>query len=170
MSVHCTTQDLLLPNPIDQVLTRFQALDRQRDRECIAFRWFWVIGHSHEIPTNVDPSFQDAHEDPRGLRSAASVKTIAYLVENPEAVLRGSSFTLFCAIGGHKFDTMYTGVTPLHREPLETLNRPPASSPANVRDLIADTVPFRPTHLLHHLMKPLVSALHAGSELIMQDF
>ena len=81
---------------------------------------------------------------------------------------------LFRAIGGHKFDTMYTVVTPLLQELLETLNRLLASSPANMRDLIAElclTVPVRLTHLLPYLgylMKPLVYALRAGPELVAQ--
>lgn len=79
---------------------------------------------------------------------------------------------LFRAIGGQKFELIYTVVTPLLQELLETLNRLLTSSPPNMRDLIAElclTVPVRLTHLLPYLgnlMKPLVYALRAGSELV----
>ena len=62
---------------------------------------------------------------------------------------------------------MYTGVTPLRQELLETLNRLLVSSPANMRDLIANTVPIRLTHLLRYSMKPLVYPKSSeGNELL----
>jgi transformation/transcription domain-associated protein len=81
---------------------------------------------------------------------------------------------LFCAIGGHKFDTMYTVVTPLLQELLETPNRLLASSPRNMQDLIAElclAVPVCLAHLLPYLgysMKPPVYALRTGPELVAQ--
>ncbi len=83
---------------------------------------------------------------------------------------------LFRAIGGHKFDNLYKEVLPLLQEMLENLNRLLLASVnnANIRDLISElclTVPVKLTYLLpylHHLMKPLVFALRAGPELVVQ--
>ncbi|KAL1410016.1 transcription-associated protein 1 [Vanrija albida] len=82
---------------------------------------------------------------------------------------------LFRSIGGGRFDALYKEVLPILQEMLDNLSYllQHATDPVQ-RDLFVEltlTVPVRLTNLLPHLsylMKPLVHALQAGSELISQ--
>lgn len=83
--------------------------------------------------------------------------------------------SLFRSIGGGRFEHLYKEILPLLEMLLEVLNNLliSARKPAE-RDLFVElslTVPARLSHLLPHLsylMRPLVVALRAGSELIAQ--
>ncbi|KAF1346069.1 hypothetical protein BDV97DRAFT_424127 [Delphinella strobiligena] len=83
--------------------------------------------------------------------------------------------SLFRSIGGGRFENLYKEILPLLEMLLEVLNNLliSARKPAD-RDLFVElslTVPARLSHLLPHLsylMRPLVVALRAGSELIAQ--
>ena len=66
---------------------------------------------------------------------------------------------LFRAIGGHKFDTMYTAVTPLFQE---TLNKLLAPSPPNMRDPICRVVPHCPCSPYSSFALPRVSVEASG--------
>lgn len=83
--------------------------------------------------------------------------------------------SLFRSIGGGRFELLYKEILPLLEMLLETFNHllQGARKPAE-RDLYVEltlTVPARLSHLLphlNHLMKPLVVALRAGSDLVGQ--
>ncbi|THZ79830.1 hypothetical protein D6C85_00283 [Aureobasidium pullulans] len=83
--------------------------------------------------------------------------------------------SLFRSIGGGRFENLYKEILPLLEMLLEVLNNLliSARKPQD-RDLFVElslTVPARLSHLLPHLsylMRPLVVALRAGSELIAQ--
>lgn len=83
--------------------------------------------------------------------------------------------SLFRSIGGGRFELLYKEILPLLEMLLETFNNllQGARKPAE-RDLYVEltlTVPARLSHLLphlSHLMRPLVVALRAGSELVGQ--
>ena len=83
--------------------------------------------------------------------------------------------SLFRSIGGGRFELLYKEILPLLEMLLETFNNllQGARKPAE-RDLYVEltlTVPARLSHLLPHLsylMRPLVVALRAGSELVGQ--
>ena len=83
--------------------------------------------------------------------------------------------SLFRSIGGGRFELLYKEILPLLEMLLETFNHllQGARKPSE-RDLYVEltlTVPARLSHLLPHLthlMKPLVVALRAGSELVGQ--
>ncbi|KAG9536859.1 hypothetical protein KCU79_g20988, partial [Aureobasidium melanogenum] len=83
--------------------------------------------------------------------------------------------SLFRSIGGGRFENLYKEILPLLEMLLEVLNNllTSARKPQD-RDLFVElslTVPARLSHLLPHLsylMRPLVVALRAGSELIAQ--
>ncbi|KAF2153530.1 hypothetical protein K461DRAFT_321169 [Myriangium duriaei CBS 260.36] len=83
--------------------------------------------------------------------------------------------SLFRSIGGGRFEHLYKEILPLLEMLLEVLNNllVAARKPQD-RDLFVElslTVPARLSHLLPHLnylMRPLVVALRAGSELIAQ--
>ncbi len=78
------------------------------------------------------------------------------------------------SIGGGRFEALYKEVLPILEEMLETLNYLLAHSEPGKKDLFVElclTVPVRLTNLLPHLgylMKPLVHALNAGSDLVSQ--
>lgn len=83
--------------------------------------------------------------------------------------------SLFRSIGGGRFDDLYKEIPPLLEMLLETFNNLLMSSrKTQERDLYVEltlTVPARLSHLLphlSHLMRPLVVALRAGSELVGQ--
>ncbi|KAF2718982.1 hypothetical protein K431DRAFT_252186 [Polychaeton citri CBS 116435] len=83
--------------------------------------------------------------------------------------------SLFRSIGGGRFEHLYKEILPLLEMLLEVLNNLLASAQKpEQRDLFVElslTVPARLSHLLPHLnylMRPLVVALRAGSELIAQ--
>ena len=83
---------------------------------------------------------------------------------------------LFRAIGsgGGRYELLYKEVLPLLPEMLESLNRQLVAADSQTHDLLVElclTVPLRLTHLLphlHYLMRPLVSALQGGPELVSQ--
>ena len=83
--------------------------------------------------------------------------------------------SLFRSIGGGRFEDLYKAILPLLEMLLETFNNllQGARKPQE-RDLYVEltlTVPARLSHLLphlSHLMRPLVVALRAGSELVGQ--
>lgn len=83
--------------------------------------------------------------------------------------------SLFRSIGGGRFELLYKEILPLLEMLLETFNKllQGARKPVE-RDLYVEltlTVPARLSHLLPHLsylMRPLVVALRAGSELVGQ--
>lgn len=83
--------------------------------------------------------------------------------------------SLFRSIGGGRFEHLYKEILPLLEMLLEVLNNLLVSAQKpEQRDLFVElslTVPARLSHLLPHLsylMRPLVVALRAGSELIAQ--
>lgn len=83
--------------------------------------------------------------------------------------------SLFRSIGGGRFEHLYKEILPLLEMLLEVLNNLLISAQKpEQRDLFVElslTVPARLSHLLPHLsylMRPLVVALRAGSELIAQ--
>lgn len=83
--------------------------------------------------------------------------------------------SLFRSIGGGRFENLYKEILPLLEMLLEVLNNLLGSArKPQERDLFVElslTVPARLSHLLPHLsylMRPLVVALRAGSELIAQ--
>ncbi|KAL1304180.1 hypothetical protein AAFC00_000604 [Neodothiora populina] len=83
--------------------------------------------------------------------------------------------SLFRSIGGGRFENLYKEILPLLEMLLEVLNNLLVSArKPQERDLFVElslTVPARLSHLLPHLsylMRPLVVALRAGSELIAQ--
>ena len=83
--------------------------------------------------------------------------------------------SLFRSIGGGRFDDLYKEIPPLLEMLLETFNNLLMSSrKTQERDLYVElilTVPARLSHLLpylSHLMRPLVVALRAGSDLVGQ--
>ncbi|KAK4998486.1 hypothetical protein LTR28_013664, partial [Elasticomyces elasticus] len=83
--------------------------------------------------------------------------------------------SLFRSIGGGRFEHLYKEILPLLEMLLEVLNNLLISArKPSERDLFVElslTVPARLSHLLPHLnylMRPLVVALRAGSELIAQ--
>nr|OQO29722.1 hypothetical protein B0A51_03481 [Rachicladosporium sp. CCFEE 5018] len=83
--------------------------------------------------------------------------------------------SLFRSIGGGRFEHLYKEILPLLEMLLEVLNNLLVSAQkSEQRDLFVElslTVPARLSHLLPHLsylMRPLVVALGAGSELIAQ--
>ncbi|KAK4050349.1 transcription-associated protein 1 [Microbotryomycetes sp. JL221] len=81
---------------------------------------------------------------------------------------------LFRSIGGGRFEILYNEVLPLLQVLLEQLNALLRSSDKSRRDLFAElilTVPVRLSVLLpylSYLMRPLVHALQAGSDLVSQ--
>ncbi|KAK4051001.1 transcription-associated protein 1 [Microbotryomycetes sp. JL201] len=81
---------------------------------------------------------------------------------------------LFRSIGGGRFEILYNEVLPLLQVLLEQLNALLKSSDKSRRDLFAElilTVPVRLSVLLpylSYLMRPLVHALQAGSDLVSQ--
>lgn len=81
---------------------------------------------------------------------------------------------LFRSIGGGRFEALYKEVLPILQEMLDTLNHLLLHAEPDKRDLFVElslTVPVRLTNLLPHLgylMKPLVHALRAGTELVSQ--
>ncbi len=83
--------------------------------------------------------------------------------------------SLFRSIGGGRFELLYKEILPLLEMLLETFNHLlQGARKQSERDLYVEltlTVPARLSHLLphlNHLMKPLVVALRAGSELVSQ--
>ena len=82
--------------------------------------------------------------------------------------------TLFRSIGGGRFELLYKEVLPLLYNLLENLNALINAAPPGKRDIFVElclTVPVRLSVLLPYLnflMKPLVYALQAGSDLISQ--
>ncbi|KAJ9105954.1 hypothetical protein QFC19_003288 [Naganishia cerealis] len=99
--------------------------------------------------------------------------TFAAKAEDPSTyyqILRA----LFRSIGGGRFEALYKEVLPILEEMLETLNHLLTHSEPSKRDLFVElclTVPVRLTNLLPHLgylMKPLVYALNAGTDLVNQ--
>ena len=83
--------------------------------------------------------------------------------------------SLFRSIGGGRFELLYKEILPLLEMLLETFNHLlQGSRKPNERDLYVEltlTVPARLSHLLphlSHLMRPLVVALRAGSDLVGQ--
>lgn len=81
---------------------------------------------------------------------------------------------LFRSIGGGRFEILYNEVLPLLQTLLEQLNALLKSADKSRKDLFAElilTVPVRLSVLLpylSYLMRPLVHALQAGSELVSQ--
>lgn len=81
---------------------------------------------------------------------------------------------LFRSIGGGRFEILYNEVLPLLQVLLEQLNALLKASDKSRRDLFAElilTVPVRLSVLLpylSYLMRPLVHALQAGSDLVSQ--
>ncbi|GAA5986698.1 hypothetical protein JCM10908_003861 [Rhodotorula pacifica] len=81
---------------------------------------------------------------------------------------------LFRAIGGGRFEILYNEVLPLLQTVLEQLDTLLKSTDKSRKDLFVElilTVPFRLSVLLpylSYLMRPLVHALQAGSELVSQ--
>ena len=83
--------------------------------------------------------------------------------------------SLFRSIGGGRFELLYKEILPLLEMLLETFNHLlQGARKASERDLYVEltlTVPARLSHLLphlSHLMRPLVVALRAGSDLVGQ--
>ena len=83
--------------------------------------------------------------------------------------------SLFRSIGGGRFELLYKEILPLLEMLLETFNHLlQGARQASERDLYVEltlTVPARLSHLLphlSHLMRPLVVALRAGSDLVGQ--